>query len=105
MIRASNACLVTGLLAVLMVITVGCSATEPEQPAAPVDDTWVLELLNGRTLVKGSAITLRIDGNHLDGFDGCNRYGWRNEAGENLIAGEDGMFEVPGFDRTDRNSA
>ena len=64
------------------------------------DGTWVLELLDGRSLIEEAVITITINGNHLDGFDGCNRYGWRNDEGP--IAGADGVFKIPGFDRTDQ---
>ena len=120
LVRVSNLGLVAGLLALLLVAAVACRGEESEataessnpslaspsasaraQPTASVDDTWVLELLDGRPLIEESVITLRIDGNHLVGIDGCNHYGWRNDDGT-PIAGADGVLQIPGFDRTDQ---
>ncbi len=50
-----------------------CAAAAPGPPA--LDGTaWVLSALPGRLLVSGSAVTLRFEGGHVLGTDGCNRY-------------------------------
>ena len=87
----------------LVVATIGCGDDSGDEidTTASGDGKWTLELLDGRPLIDGSVITLRINGNHLDGVDGCNHYGWRDDDGM-PIAGADGEFKIPGFDRTDQ---
>jgi len=35
---------------------------------------WILSTLHGRSLVAGSTVTLRFEGDRVQGSDGCNRY-------------------------------
>ena len=112
---------ILGVLGALLIIAAtGCGDTEPSDAVdlptttgtvdesgegvdamAAGDGTWVLELLDGRSLIEESVIAITINGNHLYGFDGCNWYGWRNDEGT-PIAGADGVFKIPGFDRTEQ---
>ena len=115
-----KAILILGVLGVLLVVAAtGCEDAKPDVTVKPPvstptpaesgqevgataagDGSWTLELLEGRSLIEDSVVTLRIDGDLLNGVDGCNGYGWRNDDGT-PIAGADGVFEIPGFDRTD----
>ena len=65
---------------------------------------WFLDSLDGGQIIEESVITLRIDENRLDGFDGCNSYGGRSEDGT-PIAGADGVFSILQFDVTDMGCA
>ena len=57
------------------------ATSTPAGPAKPVhtastgDGIWVLDLVDGRPVIEETVVTLRITGNRLDGYDGCNRYG------------------------------
>ena len=75
-------------------------ASTPVQAAPRGDGGWFLDSLDGGPIIEESAITLRIDENLLNGFDGCNSYGGRSEDGT-LIAGADGEFSILQFDVTD----
>ena len=121
--------LIGGLLACMMLVVAACdgetqptgptvtgespettapSSTggDPEMTLSPSADTelageatWVLESLDGRPVIEGSVITLRIGDNWFDGIDGCNSYGGRSEDGAR-IAAADGTFTVAGADKT-----
>ncbi len=83
----------------------------PAGPAKPVhtastgDGNWILDLLDGRPIFEESVVTLRITGNELDGFDGCNGYEGLSVEGmedETLVFGADGVFSRPPFARTEK---
>ena len=70
------------------------------QTPSPADGIWVLELLNGQPVIEETTITLRITGNGLEGFTGCNRYGGLSVDGMPVpgpVAGADGVFSLPSF--------
>jgi heat shock protein HslJ len=66
----------------LAVLTAGCApmSTAPDAGEAaaatpPLDGTaWVLAALPGLALVGGHPATVRFEGGHAQGSDGCNRY-------------------------------
>ena len=76
-------------------------SVEPVQSASSGDGIWVLDLVDDRPLIEERVITLRINGNGLDGYDGCNRYGGVFED-ETPVAGADGVFSRPPFARTQK---
>ena len=53
--------------------------------------TWVLVSLDGRPVIDGTFLFLRVDGNTLEGFDGCNSLWGRHEDGT-PFAKADGTF-------------
>ena len=79
--------------------SVPSESANPVNAAPSGDGIWVLELLDGQPVFEESKITLRISGNQLDGYDGCNRYGGVLEE-ETVVAGADGVFSRPAFSRT-----
>ena len=74
---------------------------EPVNTASSGDGIWVLDLVDDRPLIEERVVTLRIIGNGLDGYDGCNRYGGVIED-ETPVAGADGVFSRPPLARTER---
>ena len=76
-------------------------SVKPVNTASSGDGIWVLDLVDGRPLIEERVVTLRIIGNGLDGFDGCNRYGGVFED-ETPVAGADGVFSRPPFARTEK---
>ena len=76
-------------------------AVEPIQSASSGDGIWVLDLVADRPLIEERVVTLRIIGNGLDGYDGCNRYGGVFED-ETPVAGADGVFSRPPLLRTEK---
>ena len=83
------------------------AASAPAGPVKPVntassaDGIWVLDLVDGRPLIEQRVVTLRIIGNGLDGYDGCNRYGGVFED-ETPVASADGVFSRPPLLRTEK---
>ena len=86
-------------------------SVEPVQSASSGDGIWVLDLVDGQTVFEERVVTLRIIGNRLDGFDGCNRYGGPIYVGPiedgtpvvgTPVAGPDGVFSLPSFLRTEK---
>ena len=63
------------------------------QPALSGTSTWNLDLLDGRPLLEGTVITLRMEEDWFGGVDGCNDYGWGPEEGLTLF-GAGGVFSV-----------
>ena len=52
-----------------------CAAVSPAADAPSLDGTaWVLSALTGRSLLRGSSVTLRFEAGRAEGTDGCNRY-------------------------------
>ena len=117
--RVLRFCLVEGLLVLILVAAAGCgdaepdvtvkpgtpilasaTATTPAQTALPGDGTWAHDSFDGRPLIEGSIVTLNIDENRIDGFDGCNSYGGRSEDGT-PIDGVGGVFSIPPFGFTE----
>ena len=69
-------------------------SVKPVNTASSGDGIWVLDLVDGRPVIEERVVTLRIIGNGLDGYDGCNRYG--GVFGEETpVAGADGVFSRP----------
>ena len=62
--------------------------------------TWVLASLDGRSVIDGTYLFLRVDGNVIEGFDGCNSLWGRHEDGT-PIAKADGTFSGRQFGGTD----
>ena len=70
---------------------------EPTPTRLPIDgETWILESVDGRPLIDGTYATLTINGAQFSGFDGCNSFGGRHEAGQ-PVAKSDGTISVPPF--------
>ena len=76
-------------------------SVEPVNTASSADGIWVLDLVDGRPLIEQRVVTLRIIGNGLDGYDGCNRYGGVFED-ETPVASADGVFSLPPLLRTEK---
>ena len=73
---------------------------EPTPTILPIDgETWILETVGGRPLIDGTYATLTIDGSQFGGFDGCNFFGGRHEAGKPVV-NTDGTISVPKFATT-----
>jgi heat shock protein HslJ len=70
MTRASAA---ARFVAVLSCLAHGAIVAMAQAPALR-DSAWVLSSLPGRTLVTGTSMTLRFEGDRVSGADGCNRY-------------------------------
>ena len=62
--------------------------------------TWVLASLDGRSVIDDTYLFLRVDGNVIEGFDGCNSLWGRHEDGT-PIAKADGTFSGRQFGGTD----
>ncbi len=62
--------------------------------------TWVLASLDGRSVIDDTYLFLRVDGNDIEGFDGCNSLWGRHEDGT-PIAKADGTFSGRQFGGTD----
>jgi heat shock protein HslJ len=67
----------------------------------PLDGTeWVLILLNGRSVIERTQITLSFDDGFVSGSAGCNWYGVPSGAQAaffKYMATEDGTLTIPGF--------
>ena len=76
-------------------------SVKPVNTALTGDGTWVLHMVDGRPVIEGSVVTMRISASDLEGFDGCNKYfgGWYED--ETPVAGPDGVFSLPSFARTE----
>ena len=81
--------------------TTPAGSVNPVNTASSADGIWVLDLVDGRPLIEERVITLRINGNQLEGIDGCNRYGGVFEDGT-PVAGADGVFSRPPLLRTEK---
>ena len=62
--------------------------------------TWVLASLDGRSVIDDTYLFLRVDGNVIEGFDGCNSLWGIHEDGT-PIAKADGTFSGRQFGGTD----
>ena len=102
------------LVLFLMVFAVGCGDVAPTSTSVPVvstsmvkptftvptevvlpgDATWILYLLDGKPLIEGTFVTLKLDDDSLGGFDGCNSYSGRSEDGSSVFD-TDGTISVP----------
>lgn len=60
----------------LAALLAACSAMPSATPeASGLEGTaWILSALPGQTLPPGQMVTLRFEGGHASGSDGCNRY-------------------------------
>lgn len=76
-------------------------SVKPVQTPSPADGTWFLDSVDGRPLIEEREITMRITGNELEGFDGCNRYGGVLED-ETPVADAAGVFSLPPLLRTEK---
>ena len=79
--------------------------------AGPADGVWFLELLDGQPVIEEKVVTLRINGDQIEGIDGCNRYGGPVYAGPKEdrtpvagtpVASADGVFSAPPLLRTEK---
>ena len=65
------------------------------------DGYWFLELLDGQPIIEESVIRLRISGDQIEGFDGCNHFQGPIHVGaaedESPVAGPDGVFSLPSY--------
>ena len=86
-------------------------SVEPVNMAGPADGVWFLELLDGQPVIEEKVVTLRINGDQIEGIDGCNRYGGPVYAGPKEdrtpvagtpVASADGVFSAPPLLRTEK---
>ena len=88
----------------LMATFVSSACDDKPQPAAqealPVGSIWILDSLDGRPLIEGSVVTMRVYVDSVGGSDGCNAYGGRFEV-EIPLFDADGLLSPSGFDRTE----
>ena len=91
--------------------TTPAGSVEPVNTAGPADGVWLLEMLDGQPILEEKVVTLRISGDQIEGFDGCNRYGGPVYAGPKEdrtpvagtpVAGADEVFSFPSFLRTEK---
>ena len=81
-------------------------SVEAVQSAPSGDGTWVLELLDDQPIIEKSVVTMRINGDQIEGFDGCNHYQGPIYVGPiedgtpvagTPVAGPDGVFSLPSY--------
>ena len=72
----------------------GDSSRSSSETLNPEGDTWVLQTLYGGPVLDGTFVWLRLDGDSLEGLDGCNRYGAHWENGTPVVD-DDGKFNPP----------
>ena len=74
----------------------------PESVATGIqeDSRWELVSVEGSPLADNTFAMVRVNGDAISGFDGCNSIGGRNEDGT-PIAAEDGTFSIPGLGQTE----
>ena len=71
--------------------------------AGPADGVWLLELLDGQPIIEKSVVRMRINGDQIEGFDGCNHYQGpiyvvQIEDGNGTpVASPDGVFSLPSY--------
>ena len=53
----------------------GVDADDSSRSAPPVGSTWVLRSLDGRPVIEGSFVALKVYENGIGGYGGCNRIG------------------------------
>ena len=84
---------------------------EPVNMAGPADGVWSLELLDGQPIIERKVVSLRINGDRIEGIDGCNRYSGPVYAGPKEdrtpvagtpVASADGVFSAPPLLRTEK---
>jgi len=66
----------------------------PARSAVLLDTEWVLNSLNGSSLIEGTRITLNLDKEFLSGFAGCNLYGGGRDSGK-YMATDEGTLTIP----------
>ena len=64
------------------------------------DRTWELVSVEEIPLVDNTFAMVRLNGDAISGFDGCNAFGGRNEDGT-PVAAEDGTFSILGLGQTE----
>ena len=80
---------------ILVLAATGCGN------AGPGDGVWLLELLDGQPIIEKSVVRMRINGDQIEGFDGCNHYQGPIYAGPiedrngTPVASPDGVFSLP----------
>ena len=91
--------------------TTPAGSVEPVNTAGPADGVWLLELLDGQPIIEEKVVTLRINGDRIEGIDGCNRYSGPVYAGPKEdrtpvagtpVASADGGFSAPPLLRTQK---
>jgi len=80
------------LLVMMMLFAVVLAACQPNSSGSISDSSWILVELNGEPVLPDTTITLNINGETINGSDGCNQYGG-SYASENdsFVVGEDLM--------------
>ncbi len=85
-------------------------SAKPVYTASAGDGVWVLDLLDGQPIIEKSVVTMRINEDQIEGFDGCNHYQGPIYVGPiedgtpvagTPVAGADGVFSLPSFARTE----
>ncbi len=76
-------------------IATATTVPEPTPTRLPIDGaTWILESIDGEPPIKGTHLTLTVDGPQFGGYDGCNDFGGRHESGQPIIE-RDGTISLP----------
>ena len=93
----------TAALALSPTATSVASRVPEPSPTRPSIDgvTWLLESIDGQPLIAGTHATLTFNGPEFSGFDGCNSFGGRDDAGKPMV-GPDGEISPLYGGRTDR---
>ena len=78
------------------------SPASPAQTALPVNGTWFLDSVDGRSAVEGYVVTLKVSKDSLSGYDGCNRYNGESEDGTPILD-VNGVFSLSSLGWTDRD--
>ncbi len=89
-------------LGIVAAIVVEGACGSPPDVESPDGSRWILQSLDGRSPIDGSFVTLKVDGNRVGGFDGCNWYGARSEDGT-PFARSDGTLSIPPVGSTARD--
>ena len=98
------------MLSALLTAFSACASTEGRSPTQigsdsdgsfpdsltqhPDNTKWILESLDGRPLLDGTFISLHLNTDRYNGFDGCNTFGGRHDDGT-PSAHSDGTFTTP----------
>ena len=86
--------------------TTPAGSAKPVYTASTGDGVWLLELLDGQPIIEKSVVTMRINGDQIEGFDGCNHYQGPIYVGPiedgtpvagTPVAGPDGVFSLPSY--------
>ena len=85
----------------------GVGVHDRSNTVPPVGSTWVLRSLDGRPVIEGSFVALKVFENSIGGYGGCNRIGGPatvggRPAGPKPFFGPDGLLNQVGWGKTER---